>query len=125
MTNKNSETLADFVRRVRKEKLLSLMDVSKQSALFGPPIAGSYVNRIERNSKRRPTAGRLKALAYGLGVPVEELLARAADLIPCDGQASDELGLLTRFRKLSPERQRDVLKMVDLWYSEKFPVEQE
>src|SRR4051812_40503957 len=37
------ERLGDFVRRIRNEKGLSLADVSKQSALFGPQISASYV----------------------------------------------------------------------------------
>ncbi len=119
MKDQSPENLGDFVSRIRTEKNLSLMDVSKRSARFGPRIAGSYVCRIERESKRRPTAGKLKALAYGLGVPVEELLARAAGLIPSDGQSNDELELVTRFRKLSPERKADVLQIVDLWYAQK------
>lgn len=64
------------------------------------------------------------ALANGLGVPAEELLARAIGVVP-SGDSSDTVELLTRFRKLSQERRADVLKLVDLWYSEQikfFPV---
>jgi transcriptional regulator with XRE-family HTH domain len=112
-----SERLGDFVRRVRHEKNLSLQDVSNRSARFGKRIAASYVNRIENNLTRRPTADRLAALAHGLGVPVEELLARAID-IALPGDSNDELELLTRFRKLSPERKADVFRIVDMWYSD-------
>ena len=110
------EPLADFVRRVRREKNLSLADVSKQSARFGTRIAASYVCRIENEPKRRPTANSLAALANGLGVPIEELLARVVGLAPV-GNSNDELQLITRFRELSPERKIDVLKIVDMWYS--------
>jgi transcriptional regulator with XRE-family HTH domain len=112
-----SERLGDFVRRVRHEKSLSLQDISNRSARFGKRIAASYVNRIENNLTRRPTADRLAALANGLGVPVEEILARAIDIVP-PGDSNDELELLTRFRKLSPERKTDVLNIVDMWYSD-------
>ena len=94
---KRVETLSAFVRRTRKAKGLSLADVSKQSADLGKPIAGSYVSRIENEPKRKPTPDRLAALANGLGVPVQELLARAVGLAP-SGESSDELHLLTRFR---------------------------
>jgi transcriptional regulator with XRE-family HTH domain len=110
------ERLSDFVRRIRREKNLSLSDVSKQSARFGKLIAASYVCRIENEPKRRPSPDRLAALANGLGVPVEELLARAID-IALPGDSNDELELLTRFRKLSPERKADVFRIVDMWYS--------
>jgi len=113
-----TENFGDFVRRIRREKDLSCADVSRQSARFGKRIAGSYVNRLENNSHLRPSVDRLRALAYGLGVPVEELLARAADLTP-SRTSYDELNLLTRFRELSPERKEDVLHIVDLWHSQK------
>jgi transcriptional regulator with XRE-family HTH domain len=112
-----TEMLGDFVRRIRKEKNLSLSDVSKQSARFGARIAASYVCRIENEPKRRPSPDRLAALANGLGVPVEELLPRAIGIVPF-GDSNDELELLTRFRKLSPERKADVLNIVDMWYSQ-------
>lgn len=95
------ECLGDFVRRIRQEKGLSLMDVSKQSALFGPPISGSYINRIEQNPKLRVTADRLKALAQGLGIPIQELLAHAVGTM--SREEADELALVIRFSELSPE----------------------
>jgi transcriptional regulator with XRE-family HTH domain len=117
MPNQSLETFGDFVRRVRWEKNLSLESVSQRSARFGPRIAGSYVNRIENNPHLRPSVDRLRALAYGLNIPVEELLARAVGLHPSH-TSSDELRLLTRFRELSPERKEDVLHIVDLWYAQ-------
>jgi len=113
-----TENFGDFIRRVRTEKNLSCADVSSKSARFGKRIAGSYVNRIENDPHLRPSLDRLRALAYGLGVPVEELLARAAGLNRSP-PSCDELNLLTRFRELSPERQADVLHIVDLWHSQK------
>ena len=117
MANRSPEPLGDFVRRIRNEKGLSLEDVSKQSSRFGKRITASYVSRIENHPKLKPTADRLRALAHGLGVPVEELLARATGLVASGGK-SDELQLVTRFRELSSERRADVLKIVDLWHSE-------
>ena len=109
------ECLGDFVRRTRREKGLSLIDVSKQSALFGLPISGSYINRIERNPKLRVTPDRLKALAHGLGVPVEELFAHALRKMSRD--EADELRLVTRFRELSSQRKADVWTIIQLWNS--------
>lgn len=118
MPNQNQETFGDFVRRVRWEKNLSLESVSQRSARFGPRIAASYINRIENNPHLRPTVDRLRALAYGLGIPVEELLARAAGLVPSDSDSNDAFRLVARFRTLSPQRKGDVLQIVDLWYSQ-------
>jgi len=107
--------LGAYVRRTRTEKGLSLMDVSKRSARFGRPIAGSYINRIENEPKLRPTANRLAALAHGLDVPVEELLAHAVrEMRPAE---ADELSLLTRFRELSPQRKADLWNIIELWRS--------
>ena len=76
---------------------------------------GSYVNRIENHRNLSVTADRLKALADGLGVPAEELFARAIGFAP-EGESSEEIELLARFRELSPERRDDVLRIVDLYY---------
>jgi transcriptional regulator with XRE-family HTH domain len=113
---KTLECLGDFVRRIRNEKRLSLIDVSRQSALFGLPISGSYINRIERNPKLRVSPGRLKALAHGLGIPVAELLAHALSKMSRD--EADELRLVTRFRELSSQRKSDVWAIIQLWHSE-------
>lgn len=110
-----ASSLGEFVRRTRQEKRLSLVDVSKQSALFGPPISGSYINRIERNPKLRVSTDRLKALAHGLGIPAEELLAHAVSKMSRD--AADELRLVTRFRELSSQRKSDVWAIIQLWHS--------
>ena len=109
------ESLGDFIRRIRTEKNLSCADVSRRSFRSGKPIAGSYVNRIENNPKLCPTANRLKALADGLGVPAEEVFARAIGFAP-EGETPEEIELLARFKELSPERRDDVLSIVDLYY---------
>jgi transcriptional regulator with XRE-family HTH domain len=118
MANRSPERLGDFVRRIRKQKNLSLEDVSRESARFGRRITGSYINRIENEPRRKVTADRLIALAYGLRVPAEELFARAAGLVAPGGKSDDEVRLLSMFKELSPERRADVLKMVDMWHSE-------
>jgi transcriptional regulator with XRE-family HTH domain len=113
-----TETFGDFIRRIRTEKNLSCADVERRSARFGKPIAGSYINRIENDPKLRPTADRLRALANGLGVPIEELLLRAVGVGPSGTNPSDELHLITAFRELSAQRKADVLGIVDMWHSE-------
>jgi transcriptional regulator with XRE-family HTH domain len=118
MANRSPGALGDFIRRTREEKGLSLEDVSKRSARFGKKIAASYISRIENEPARKVTTHRLAALAKGLGVPAAELLARSAGLVSPGGESPEELNLVTRFRELSPGRKADVLKIVDLWYSE-------
>ena len=107
------ESLGAFVRRIRTEKNMSCMDVSKRSARKPQRrISGSYINRIENEPKLRPTADRLKALADGLGVPAEELFALAIGYAP-EGETPEEIELLARFKELSPD---DLLSLVDLYY---------
>ena len=116
---KSPERLGDFVRRIRDEKGLSLADVSKQSALFGPPISASYVNRIETDPKRNPTAASLKSLAHGLGIPVPELFAHS--IRPMSRDEADELALVTRFSELSPKRKSDVWAIIEVLQSGNSP----
>lgn len=109
------ERLGEFVRRIRAEKNLSCADVSKRSARKGQRrISGSYINRIENYPNLSVTADRLKALADGLGVSAEELFARVVGAL--EGETSEEIELLARFRELTPERRDDVIRIVDLWY---------
>ena len=113
LVKRDSECLGEFVRRIRNKKRLSLADVSKQSGLFGPPISASYINRIERNPKVKVTAYKLKALAHGLGIPVDEILAHAVGEMSRD--EADTVSLLTRYRELSPERKSDVWDLIELF----------
>jgi transcriptional regulator with XRE-family HTH domain len=76
------ETLGDFVRRIRKEKNLTLAEVSDRSACFGQRITAGYICRIENNPRQRVTTDRLKALAHGLSVPAEDLFACALSKTP-------------------------------------------
>ena len=110
---KKPERFGKFIRRIRNEKRLSLTDVSKQSALCGMHISASYINRIERNPKLNPSAHSLKALALGLGVPVEEVLTRA--IRPLTADEADELSFITRYKELSPQRQSLVSDLIEHW----------
>ena len=116
MANRSPEPLGDFVSRTRNEKGLSCAEVSEQSARFGKRISASYVNRIENKRIKDPSPDRLRALAHGLGIPPEDLLARAAGLVAAGGQ-SEELHLVTRFRELSPDLRLVVLDIVDAFHS--------
>jgi transcriptional regulator with XRE-family HTH domain len=114
------ETLGDFVLRIRKEKNLTLAAVSDRSACYGKRISAGYINHIEHDPRRRVTIDRLIALAHGLDVPIDDLLARivrVTRVFPSDisGQESE---LIVMFKELSPKRKADIMKLVDLWHSE-------
>ena len=108
---KANETLAEFVRRVRSEKNLSLSDVERQSARHGPKIAKSYVSRIENGHNDNPGPEKLKALARGLDVPEEEIMAVAFGRSPKSPAEARELKMLGYFRELPGDRQDDVIRM--------------
>ena len=117
MANRSPNPLGDFVRRTRNEKNLSQAAVSRQSARFGPKIAGSYISRIENEPDRKVTADRLTALANGLGIPAQELFARATGRIDTGGESEQVVRLVSLFKELSPARQVDALDMMAMWHA--------
>ena len=112
------ESLADYVRRMRNELGLSLMDVERRSARGGPKIAESYISRIENGFAKNPSGDKLMALARGLGVPKEEVFdaasgGRAKSADPTMTVETDELKLLLSYRELSESAREHVLTMVN------------
>lgn len=81
VNSEQPEGLADFVRRVRSEKRLSLNDVQR---LSGNQIANSYVSRIENGiaDAEGVTPKKLQALARGLQISEEEIFAVARGKSP-------------------------------------------
>jgi transcriptional regulator with XRE-family HTH domain len=110
------ETLGDFVRRVRREKRLTLAEVSDRSARYGRRISAGYISHIENDPTVKVTMDRVAALARGLGVPVWELAERAAGIAPA---GDDAFEILTKFRELSPDRKAIVVRLVDILYSDR------
>ncbi len=69
-----AETLAEFVKRTRLTKGLSLNDVANESS---NQISNGYVHAIENGKMLCPSARKLAALAKGLGISEDELNARS------------------------------------------------
>jgi len=101
--------LADYVRRVRNEKHFSLSEVSARSR---GRISKTHTNRIENGSVTRVSLLKLRALARGLSIPEDELIAVAQGKSPGTDANVNEKTLLNHFRQLSPTRQKDVLVML-------------
>ncbi len=74
VAEEEKEDLADFVRRIREGKGLSVNQVALKS---GGGISKAYVSQIENRYVQSVTAGRLRALARGLGISYEEISAIA------------------------------------------------
>lgn len=68
------ETLADYVRRLIRDKDLSYRQVAQRS---GGEISHATVSDIINGRITNPSTSTLVALAKGLGVPVEEVFAVA------------------------------------------------
>jgi transcriptional regulator with XRE-family HTH domain len=68
----NKESLAEFVKRHRHQKNLSLKDVQRRSK---GKITDGYISRIENGVYTNPSPVKLKALATGLGVTEDDIFA--------------------------------------------------
>ena len=102
-------SLADYVRRIRNEKNLSLAQVSSRSHAR---IGKTHINRIENGTVNRVSLLKLRALALGLDVPEDDLIAVAQGKPPRTNATKNEAKLLSYFRQLSADRQEDVLVML-------------
>lgn len=104
--SREQETLADYVRRVREEKGLSLNQVRIRS---GYQIANSYISRIENGEVTNVGLDKLRSLAKGLNVSEEEIFAVARGKSLNDLESVDaEMALFaSRVKKLTPQQKRD------------------
>lgn len=114
MKQETPEDLADYVKRTRKEKELSLNDVVRRAKERGHRISNGYVSQIENRYYISLTTGKLAALAAGLGVPEEEIYAVARGKPISEEGPLKELRLLEYFRMLTPERQDDLLAYAEM-----------
>lgn len=106
-----SESLAEYVRRVREEKKLSLSDVERQS---GNLITNGYVSRIENGYILNVTPKKLAALAKGLGVSEDEVFAVARGKTSSGDLAFDELRLLDLYRLLPPDKRLEAVAHLEV-----------
>ncbi|MFY9611199.1 MAG: helix-turn-helix transcriptional regulator [Blastocatellia bacterium] len=79
MSKQGTNSLAEFVARVLKEKRLTLQDVQVMS---GWTITSAYVGSIIRGIASNPSVEKLQALARGLGVDEDEIFRVARGLAP-------------------------------------------
>lgn len=111
------EPLRDYVRRIRNEHRLSLLDVERNSRRSGWFVTGSYVSKIENGSARNPSLDKLIGLAYGMGVPLEELLTIAVGK-PLSEPEAQEIRLVVMFRELPEDRREDIMQMVRVMHKQ-------
>lgn len=77
MAESEREELSHYVRRIMRERNLTLRDVELMS---GGGITDGYVGGIISGRAKNLTVGKLKALALGLGVAEDEVFCVARGL---------------------------------------------
>lgn len=116
VNRKQAEPLADFVKRVRFEKRLSLKDVERNSH---SQIAASYVSKIENGYANADgiTPKKLEALAQGLGVSEKEIFDVARGKTPEDDPDYKNWKFASLFddaQKLTPEQMREFEHLMEI-----------
>lgn len=93
-------TLGDRIRRSRREKGLTLSQLSKRSG-----YNKSYLCQIENSYHINPSAKLIDDISLILGVTIEYLLR---------GEKNDiELAILLKLKKLSESDKNRVIKIID------------
>ena len=111
------ETLSDYVRLKLIQNDLTTRDVEERSSSGGEKITQSYVSQIVSGTAKNLTLTKLRALARGLGVPVEEVISRAYGGTHQDDPAFAEsrfADLYYKFEKLSDEHKQNILYLLDI-----------
>lgn len=101
--------LGDYVRRVMRENGLDYARVSKLADRRGAQIGKSAIQQIVQGSTKNPGIYTVRALALGLGKPVEELIAVALGVPTIETnsyKASDFANLADLYRELPLPEQR-------------------
>jgi transcriptional regulator with XRE-family HTH domain len=94
-----SETLSEFLKRVMKQKGLTLRDVEGKC---GKKITNSYISRVINGKGKNLTLETIVALASGFGVDPHDIFAAAYGKPPQSVQA-DPLMLIDMLQKLAED----------------------
>ncbi|MCA1618439.1 MAG: helix-turn-helix domain-containing protein [Acidobacteria bacterium] len=111
------ETLSDYVRLKLIQNELTTREVQERSNSGGEKITQSYVSQIVSGTAKNLTLTKLRALARGLGVPIEEVISRAYgetyqdDLAFAESRFAD---VYYKFEELSDEHKQNVLYLLDI-----------
>lgn len=111
-----TEALGDYVRRKRREKNLSILDVEKISRTGGAKgISNGYITQIESGTIKNVSPDKLKALAKGLSTPEHEILTVAGfknNLTPESSEVLNKIyGHFSGWDKLDDEDKQEIEPM--------------
>ena len=115
------ETFAEFVKRTREEKRLSLNDVAANSKRKGKGISNAYVSKIENGQQTNVTPRMLRALADGLQIPYDLLEAKYRGLDPEERREIREAllnAMLYDFEKLNDKDQKHLFPYLEMVYKQ-------
>ena len=115
----DNETFAEFVKRTREEKRLSLNDVAANSRRKGRGISNAYVSKIENGQQTNITPRMLRALADGLALDHDLLEARYKGYDPEARRDIREAllnAMLYDFEKLNDEDQKYLWPYLEMVY---------
>jgi transcriptional regulator with XRE-family HTH domain len=111
----NRETLADFVRRRRRDHHWSCQDIATRAKQKGFQISTTYIYRLENQEHHNPSTAKLIALAAGLDISPNEIfaIARGESINTPTGRQSS---LLDMFDHLPPTKQDEILMILKCFY---------
>ena len=104
------ETLRHYVKRVMRQKGLSLTDIERSS---NKQITASYIGRILKGTVTNLTIEKIVVLARGLEVDPYEIFAASYGKPPASRDHLDSLALLDVMQKLVMNP--DVLEVLQQW----------
>lgn len=112
---KQTEDLSDYLRRkLNEDETLTLRKIEERS---GRKITHSYLSKILNRVVKNPSVEKLQAIAKGLGVPDDEVLAAVRGKRPEDDPhfLKSRLGLLSlKFDKIPIDKRVNVEALIDL-----------
>ncbi|MGN7614177.1 helix-turn-helix domain-containing protein [Magnetococcales bacterium HHB-1] len=102
--------LGEKIRRLRKEKKLTLEGLAKQS-----DCSKSYIWELEHRRMPRPSAQKLQNIALALGVTSTYLLDD--DQKMPDENVIDN-AFFRKYQRLSPDTKKKFRDLIDVWSNE-------
>lgn len=111
------DDLGDFVQRVMSDKGLSTLEVESRSKRGGREgISDAYVTRIKNKQVKNPSYAKLIALARGLDVTEDEVLAIAHGKKPNTSAIADSRFeiLSLKFKSYKGEKKTRAQTLIDM-----------